>query len=121
VIDVDIIGAEAAQAGLTGFKDVLTRRADVIWPCTQTKRSLGGDENIVALAFDGFAENLFREAVGIHIRSIEKIDTGVEADTYHALGFRDIDFSPCAKKGVPSAKSAGAEAKHWNFQSGMSE
>ena len=121
VVEVDAVGPETAETGFTGLENVIPRRADVVWSCPQAKGGFGGDQNIPALAFDGFAENFFQESVRIDVRGIGKIDAMVKANPYQLFSFRDIGFSPRTKKCIPSAKSPGAKAEHGNFQAGISK
>src|SRR5262249_45009429 len=63
LVNVDEIGAEAAEAGVDSFDQVVARGAEVIGPGAHAKRSLGRDDHLVATALDGLAENFFSHAI----------------------------------------------------------
>ena len=71
VVDVDVVGAEAAEAGFDGFQQVDAGGADVVDVGADAEGGFGGDEELVAAAFDGLAEDFFGEAVGIDVGGVE--------------------------------------------------
>ena len=50
VVDVDVVGAEAVEAGFEGSDEVVAGGADVVGAVAQGEGGLGGDEERVALA-----------------------------------------------------------------------
>src|ERR1700739_5022946 len=119
VVDVDVIGVEAAEAGFGGADDVIAGGTGVVWPLAETKRGFGGNEKILALAVDGLAEDFLGEAVGINIGSVEEIDASFETDINQALRFVNSGFAPGLKEFGAAAEGAGAKAELGNFEARM--
>ena len=121
MVDVDVVGAETFEAGVAGLKDVLARGAEVVGGVAQREKGFRGDEELVALAVDGFAEDLFGKAVGVAVGSVEEIDAGVEAEVDHAAGFVGLGRAPGFEEFVAAAEGCGAEAEGGDFESGAAE
>ena len=110
VVDVDVIGAEATEAGFNGFEQVEAGGANVVDVGADSERGFGGDEELVAAALDGLAGDFFGEAVGIDVGGVEHVEAGVEADVYEAGGFGHVARAPGFEEFVAAAECAGAEA-----------
>src|SRR5271156_1687112 len=97
---IDVIGFEAAQAAFDGVDQMEARRADVVRARTGFECGFGGDENFVAAAGNGAAENSFGFAVGVNVSAVEHVGAGFEANVNEAGGFGDAGISPGAEKFV---------------------
>ena len=76
LVEVDIVGREAAKRGLDRQHDVLAREAAIVRPGTHRKKDLRGDHDVVAAAefAQGTSDDRFRHTDGIHVGGIEEID-----------------------------------------------
>ena len=117
VVDVDVVGAEALQAGVALVKDVKARRADVVGAVAHGEEGLGGNEDLVALSLDGLAENLFGQAVGVAVGDVEEVDAGIEAEVDHAPRFVHAGIAPRGEELVATAKGCRAETQRGDFES----
>jgi hypothetical protein len=104
VEDVDVINAEPPQACVTGFEQVIARRSDIIRAFASTKGRLGRNQEAVALALDGLAENFLGKAIGVDVRRVEDIDARVQAEADDALGLLDSGGAPCLENSLPPPK-----------------
>src|SRR3990170_8604814 len=75
LVEVHVVGAEAAQRALDGVEDMLARGAAVPGPGTHGTRALGGDHEVVAAAPEPPAQNLFGAARGVE-GAAQRIDVG---------------------------------------------
>ena len=90
-------------------------------PLPDGEGGFGGDEQAIAFAGDGFAEDFFGDAVGINVGGVEEIDAGVEADVDEAGGFGDVAAAPGFEEFVGAAEGAGAEGENGDLKSGVAE
>ena len=70
---------------------------------------------------DGFAEDVFGEAVGVDVGGVEEVDAGFDADVDEAGGFCDVGGAPGFEEFVAAAEGAGAEAEDGDFEAGVAE
>src|SRR3990172_1550448 len=75
LVEVHVVGAEAAQRALDGVEDMLARGAAVPGPGAHGARALGGDHEVVAAAPEPPAQNLFGAAHGVE-GAAQRIDVG---------------------------------------------
>jgi hypothetical protein len=121
VVDVDVVDAKAAKRVFAGLNQVIARRADIVGTVAHCESSFRGDENAVAFAGDGFAEDFFREAARINVGGVEEIDARVETDIDEARGFGNVAGAPGFEEFVAATERAGAQTKNGNLQAGMAE
>ena len=121
VVDVDVIDVEAAEAVFAGLDEMMARGAEIVGAVAHRESGFRGDEDAVALAGDGFAEDFFGEAAGVDIGGVEEIDAGFEADVDEARGFGDVAGAPGFEEFVAAAERAGTETENGNLQAGMAE
>jgi hypothetical protein len=62
LIEVDVIGAQPAQAAFDRADEMEARRADVVGAGSSAESALGGDDHLVAASADRLAENLLSRA-----------------------------------------------------------
>src|ERR1700733_8645450 len=86
VVDVDVVGAEALEAGVALLENVLARGARVIGPLAHWEKRLRRDEPSIAFALERLAEDLLGQTIGIAIGDVEKVDAGIDAEIDHAAG-----------------------------------
>jgi hypothetical protein len=121
VVDVDVVGGEAAETVFAGLNEVIARGAEVVGAVAHGEGGFGGNEDAIAFAGDGFAEDFFGKATGVDVGGVEKIDAGFEADVDEARSFRDVTAAPGFEEFVAAAEGAGAETENGNLQAGMAE
>jgi hypothetical protein len=91
LVEVDVVGAEAAQAGVDLRHDRRPRQATVLRASPHRDEHLGSDDHVVAL--DQLAEHLARDllarAVGVGVGGVERRDPGVERGLVERPGLVD--------------------------------
>ena len=80
LVEIDIIGAEPAQAVVDLVEDRLARQAGAVRAGAHAVEHLGGEHDVLAPGeiLDGAADDLLRGAVRIDIGGIEEIDPELE-------------------------------------------
>lgn len=73
VVDVDVMDGEAAESVFAGLDQMVTRGADVVGAVAHGERGFCGDENAIALAGDGLAEDFFGEAFGVDVSGSKRL------------------------------------------------
>jgi len=114
--EVDVIGAQPAQRRLDRTGQVIAGRANIVRPFAGLESRLRGDEDGIAPAFDGLAEDFLRQTVGVDIGGIEQVEPSLETDVNEAGRFCDVRASPGAKKFTAAAEGASAKAEGWHFE-----
>ena len=121
VIQIDVVGAKAAQAVLAGAEDVEARGAIVVGAGTHALGHLRRNQHVVAPALDGLAQYLLRKAQRVSVRSVEHVDAGFEAEVHHARGFGDVDGAPGTKELRAAAEGRRTEGEYGDFEARVSE
>jgi hypothetical protein len=121
VVDVDVIGLEAAQTAFDLAAQVITRGAFVVRAVAHAEGGLGRDKCLIAIAFEGFAEDLFGATVAVDVRGVEEIDADFKTDVEQMAGFFYVSGAPCAKEISIATEGSGAEAEDGDFEAGASE
>src|SRR5262249_156688 len=116
LIDVDVIGAKPAQACLARAQEVMARVASIVGSRAHRERGFGRDNDLVTLAGDGFAENLFRHASGVHVGRVEHVHVRLETDVDKARRFPHVGLAPGAEELAAAAKRSGTEAEHRDLE-----
>src|SRR5208337_2748721 len=89
LVEVDIVGLEAAKAGFDGVHDVSARGAYIVAAGTDATEDLGRENNILAgdvEILEGLAEALFAFTFGIDVGRVEEVDAGIDARLDELLG-----------------------------------
>ena len=108
IIEVNDIGAQAAQAGLAGGADVLGPAVDAAnggVRLTADEAELGGEGDLVAPAGDGAADELLVFEGAVHVGGVEKGDAVIQRIVNGGDGF--LVVAPAVK--VRHAHAAEAE------------
>jgi len=109
VVNVHVVGAQAAQARFKGATQMVARSAAVVGTGAGGKERLGGDQRLVALAPKCFAENLFGAAIRVAVRCVEQVHACFKADIDQFGRFCDVGASPGFEKLIGAAECAGAK------------
>src|SRR5580658_5795963 len=121
VVDVDVIDAEAAEAVVAGLEKVMARGAEIVGAIAHGERGFRGDQNAIALAGDGFAEDFLGRAARVDVGGVKKIDAGFKAYVHKASSFGDVAAAPGFEEFGGPAEGAGAEAENGNLEAGMAK
>ena len=95
LVEVDVVGAEPAQAGLALADDPPARVAVMFGSVAHRAVHLGREDDVVAAAGERLADDLLRLAGGVHVGGVDEVDAGVER------GVDDLDASSWS--GLPHA------------------
>jgi hypothetical protein len=115
--EIDIVGAEPAQAALDRTQQMVTRGADIVRPLAGAEGRLGRDDDAVAAAGDGLAQDLLGQAVGVDVGAVEHGEAGLEADIDQAGGLPHVAFAPGAEELVAATERTRAEAQCRHLES----
>lgn len=88
LLQVDVVGLKALEAGVNGVHDVAAGCAYVVSAGAYAAVNLGGDDDVFAgnvKVFEGLAESSFGAAFGIDIGGIEEVDASVEGGLYELV------------------------------------
>ena len=121
LVEVDVVGAEPAQARLDRPDQVVARRADVVGAGAEAEGPLGGDDHLVAAALDRLAQDLLGHAVRVDVGRVEHGEPGLEADVDEPRGLGDVARAPGLEELVAAAECAGAEAQDGDLESRTAE
>src|ERR1700755_2333616 len=77
-------------------------------------------QEVVSTAFHSFAEDFLRDAVGVNVSCVEKIDSSFQAEIDLTARAIDVGRSNLTEYGT-AAKGHGAQAEHRNHQAGLSK
>ena len=121
LVEVDVIGPQAAEALLDRVDQVEPRGADVVGARADAEGPLGGDEHPVAAALDRLAEDLLGQPARIDVGRVEHRQPGVEADVHQPRGLGDVAGAPGLEELAAAAERAGAEAQDGHAESRSAE
>ena len=79
VVEVDVVGLQAAQAGLDGAPHVEAGEAALVGSVADRVGDLGGQHPAVAGLLEGAADHLLGAAVGVDVGRVDEVDAGVRA------------------------------------------
>jgi hypothetical protein len=122
LVEIDVIGAEAAKARVDLAHDRLARQAGAVWSRPHPAVHLGGDHDLVAPGEipDRAAENLLAVAERIPVGRVEEIDATLQRalDEWAAVLFAEAP-GMIALVAPAIAHAAEADARH--VQTGATE
>lgn len=80
LVEVDVVGAEAAQAVIDLGKDRLARQAGTVRTRAHRVPDLCGDEDVVAVGevIQRPAQDLFAGTLRVHVRGVEEVDARLD-------------------------------------------
>ena len=100
LVQVDVVGPEAAQTRLDLVHDVDARGAGVVGAGADGVGGLRRDDDVVAgdpERRERAAEHLLRVALGVDVRGVDEVDAGVEGSADDAV---DVGLADAAGRGV---------------------
>jgi hypothetical protein len=77
VIDVDVVGAEPAQAVVAGLQHPAARQPAVVRLLRHHVAALGGEDPLAAMRLDGGADDALGRALGVDIRRVDEVEARV--------------------------------------------
>jgi hypothetical protein len=119
--EIDVIGAQPAEAGVNRAQQLESRRSDVVWTRTVPETGLRGNQHPIAPPGDRLAQNLLRQPVGIRIRAVEHRQPGVKANVHEARRFLCAGVPPVLEEVIAAAECAGAEREDGDGEAGPSQ
>ena len=82
VVEVDAVGAEAAQAALTAVDDPLPEHPWRVGLVLRPGQELRGDDDLVTPGTESGAEKLLGLATAVHLGGVEVGDAGIESGVH---------------------------------------
>jgi hypothetical protein len=118
IVEVNVVNSEAAQAGLAGGANVFrlaiyVARGGVVWVANDSE--LGGEHDLVALAFDRLADQFFVLVRSVDVGGVEEVDAEFEGAVKGGDGF--VVVASAVKLGHAHA----AESESGNREASMSK
>ena len=88
LVEVDVVGLQAAQAGFALLDDVAAAVAHVVGAFAHHAVHLGGEDDVVALAvaLERLAGDLLAAAAAVDVGGVEEVDAGVEGAVDDVVG-----------------------------------
>src|SRR6185369_1138920 len=80
LIQIDVVGSQAAQARLAGFQDVAPREAGLVGARFESNEDLGREDDLFAARSQGLAEHFLRLAERVDIGRVEQVDARLDTD-----------------------------------------
>ena len=124
LVEVDVVGLEAAEAGFDGVHDVAAGGADVVAAGAGAAEDLGGDDDFVAgdvEVFEGLAEGLFALALGVDVGGVEEVDAGVDGGLDELVGSGLVDGADGSEEAGAAVEGHGAETERRDEEAGVAE
>jgi hypothetical protein len=124
LVEVDVIGLEAAEAGVDGVHDVAAGGADVVAAGAGAAEGLGGDDDLSAgdvQVFEGLTEGLFAFALGVDIGGIEEVDADVDGGLDELVGSGLVDGADGAEEASAAVEGHGAKTERGDEEAGVAE
>lgn len=118
LIEVDVVGLQTFELSFDGFDEMEAAAADVVGALAEAEGGFGGDEDFVAAAFDGGAENFFGEAGGIDVGGVEHCQAGVEAKVDEFCGAFGVCVAPGFEELIAATEGACAECEFGDEETG---
>ena len=78
LVEVDPVGAEAAERVLDRLDDPTARAAAVVGVLAHRHEELGGEHDVVAAALERLADDLFGLAGRVDVGGVDEVDPGVQ-------------------------------------------
>ena len=91
LIEVDVVGAEPAQARLARLDQMLSRKASIVGALTHRHARLRGDQDAVAATLERFTNDLLRQPERVDIGRIDQVHACVEAPVDQVASTADVD------------------------------
>ncbi len=124
LVEIDVVGLEAAEAVFDGVVEVLTTEPFLVGVVTHRVVEFGGDDDFVAgdaESFDRTAEDFFADAERVHVGSVEKVDAEFPGfgDEREAFGFLENPLTPLLAAVGHHAKTKAGDGEAGGAKSGV--
>src|SRR6185312_1232707 len=107
LVEIDVVGPEAAQRVLTSAKDPASCRAPVVEHLIAHRMmQFGGHDYIVAAPPQSFADDLLRLPIAVHVGGVDEVDPAVEAGVNDPDGVIMIRVALASEHHGPKAQPA---------------
>ena len=110
LVEVDVIRAETAQAGLAGFDEVAARESGFVSAGFETDESLGREDNVLSAVAQRLAEDFLGLAERINVGGVEEIHARLDADFDQAARLVHLHVAHRGKTSF-AAQGHGAKAQ----------
>jgi len=114
--DVDIVRAQALEAGFARRDQMVAGGAAVVGVGPHAEECLRRDQKILPAALDGFPKDLFRAARRIGVGRVEEVDACLEANVHQPAGFLHFGCAPGVKEFAAAAESSCAICQDRHLQ-----
>ncbi len=104
VVDVDVVGAEPAQAGLAAGDDVLPGQARVVRPVAHRHPHLGRQQQRVPAPVDHLPGDLLREPARVDVGRVDQVHPGVQAHVNVTAGRHHVGRAHRAEPAAPAER-----------------
>ena len=124
LVEVDVIELQPLQARLRLVEDVVARCAALVRPVAHGAEDLGGHHDLIARHADilqRLAGDLLRQAPGVDVRRVEKVDARIEGGAQELVGLLLLDGADVAPDAFAAAERHRAEAQFGDEEAGLSE
>ncbi len=124
LVEVDVVGLEAAEAGVDGVHDVAAGGADLVAAGAGAAEDFGGDDDLCAgdvQVSERLAEGLFALALGVDIGGVEEVDAGVDGGFDELVGAGLVDGADGAEEAGAAVEGHGAETEGRDEEAGVAE
>ena len=111
LVEVDVVGVEAAQALLALTQDPASRAAAHVRIGAHVAVHLGGEHDVVAAALDRLGHDLFRLSARVHVGGVDEVDPGIERGVDHVDRLVVVVVAPRAEHHRPEAQGADLHAR----------
>ena len=108
LVEVDIVGTEAAQRSVYCGEEVLAGQPPIVWPWAGRVVDLGRQDVVVAVGkhlLEQTSGDLFARSVAVHVGGIEESHAGVDRGSDKRLGLLLLE-SPGLQEWVAVAHHA---------------
>ncbi len=115
LVKVDVVGAQAAQAGLAAGNDVVAGQPGVVRAAPHRHPHLGGHQHLVPAARQDLAQDFLGLAAGVDVGGIDEVDPGVQAHIHLPPGLGHVG-RPDVFEWPAAAERHRAHGEHGNPQ-----
>ena len=122
LVEVDVIGLEAAEAVVDGVHDVSAGGADVVGARAHAAEDFGGDDDVFAgdvEVAEGLAEGLFALALGVDVGCVEEVDAGVDGAFDELVGSALVDCADDFEAAGAAVEGHSAETEGGDEEAGV--
>ena len=82
LVQLDVVGAEAAQAGFAAGDDMVAGEPGIVRPPAHRHPDLGGHQHPVTAALENLAYDVLGQPAGVDVGGVDEVDSGLQAHVY---------------------------------------